>query len=247
MATKFVCRIESVEIKFPAQYVNGITKDLRKYFKKNKIGRYRRYVQTALIKYGAEYFTASNNIGNSISELLDDLIQREILHTNFKKEEVSLFQITLQFNLPYPGLIFCSMKGFKKSGENIFSSLDHYVKHRVKKEKGGSKYTQYSFISVKNISNSIRLNLCFSRKYLRHLTMFNLFTKKDFLIQYLLTLGRIYLTQVTCPDYFIISKGYFPYFDKKHQIFLEFLKSVNWFSDLFKRLNVTKKYLRGVL
>jgi hypothetical protein len=185
MAPKTVCSIESIEIMFSPQYVNGETKYLRKYFKMNKLGRYCRFVQTSLIKYGADFFSASENIGNSISKLVEDLKQRGILKDDFNIEEARLHQVTLQFNLPFPELIFCTMQGFKKSGENKYSSLDHKVKHHEKKRKGGSKYTQLSFISVINLTKTVHLNLCYSRKYLKHLSMFNLFTKTNFLIQYL--------------------------------------------------------------
>jgi hypothetical protein len=49
MQAKNCCEIESVEIAFPSQYVIGVTKNLRYYFRTKNIGKYLKFVQTSII------------------------------------------------------------------------------------------------------------------------------------------------------------------------------------------------------
>jgi hypothetical protein len=150
MTVKTCCRIKSVEIAFRSQFVNGITKELRGYFKTNKIGRYRRYAQTCLIEYEAKFFSKFESIGNEILCLLGDLKRCGILQFNFNKDVIRLYKLTLQFKLPYPELIFCDMRGFRKINKNSFASLDYKKKPSPKKRKGGLKRCSvFFFISRK--------------------------------------------------------------------------------------------------
>jgi len=240
------CEIESVEISFPSQYVIGVTNDLRHYFRTKKIGKYLKFVQTSIIKYGSEFFNDSETIGDTIQNLLTGLQDSNIVRLDFNMKEIRLHKITLQFSLPYPELIFCDMRGFRKQGRtsNTFASLDFKQNSRPKK-KDGSKGKQYSFIQVINTQDMALVKLCFSRRYINHIAMSNLFMDTENLIQYLLKLGSVYITQVTCPEYFRVTEGYFPYFLPEHKIFIVFLNSACWFC-CYKRRNVTKKFLGGV-
>jgi len=240
------CEIESVEIAFPSQYVIGVTNDLRHYFRTKKIGEYLKFVQTSIIKYGSAFFNDSETIGNTIRNLLIGLQDSNIIRLDFNMNEVRLHKITLQFSLPYPELIFCDKRGFRKQGKtnNTFASLDYKRNSRPKK-RGGSKGKQYSFIQVINHQDKVLLKLCFSRKYIKHIAMSNLFMDTENLIQYLLKLGSVYITHATCPEYFKITKGYFPFFRQEDKIFITFLDSASWFGS-FTRRNITEKFLGGV-
>ena len=238
------CEIESIEISFPSQYVIGVTNDLRHYFRAKKIGEYLKFVQTSIIKYGSAFFNDSETIGNTIQNLLTDLQDSNKIRRDINMNEIRLHKITLQFNLPYQELIFCDMRSFRKINKYTYASLDYRQNIRPNKKRG-SKGKQYSFIQVINHQDKVLLKLCFSRKYIQHITIPNLFMDTENLIQYLLKLGSVYITQVTCPEYFRVTEGYFPYFLPEHKIFIDFLNSACWFC-CYKRRNVTKKFLGGV-
>lgn len=244
MQVKNCCEIESVEIAFPSQYVIGVTNDLRHYFRAKNIGKYLKFVQTSTINYGKEFFNDSETIGDTIQNLLTGLKNNHIIQIGLNMNEIRLHKITLQFSLPYQKLIFCDMRGFRKINKNTYASLDYRQNIRPNKKRG-SKGKQYSFIHVINHQDKVLLKLCFSRKYIQHITISNLFMDTGNLIQYLLKLGSVYITQATCPEYFRVTEGYFPYFLPEHQSFIDFLHSACWF-DSFNRRNITKRFLGGV-
>jgi hypothetical protein len=163
-----------------------------------------------------------------------------------KDEEVKLHEIELEFDLPYPGLLFCTMEGFRKVDENTFCSLD-YNPNKRKDSSRGSKGKQRSFITVSNYDFGSKLLLCFSRKYKLHISIDDLKKSGQELIGYLQNLGSIYLTHATTPKSFIVAKGYIPFIEKSTQApFLDMLNKANWFSE-YRRRNVCKNFLGGVL
>jgi hypothetical protein len=137
MSSETCCRIESVEISLPSRSVIGITESVRRDIDANNLGRYRRFVDTSLIKYKEEFFSNSQIIGGTINSLLSDLEKLGILQANFNRDEVCLHEITLQFDLPYPELIFCTMEGFRKIKKTNFASLDFRLNERKQAKKGG--------------------------------------------------------------------------------------------------------------
>jgi len=155
---KNCCEIGSVEIAFPSQYVIGVTNDLRNYFRVKKIGQYLKFVQTSIINYGTEFFSNSETIGDTIQNLLTGLQDSNIIRLDFNMNEICLHKITLQFSLPYPELVFCDMRGFRKQGKtsNTFASLDYKRNSRPNK-RDGSKGKQYSFIQVKNRLKTLKI------------------------------------------------------------------------------------------
>jgi hypothetical protein len=235
-----------VSILLDSKYVNGITSILRDLFKQNHLGRYYRYSAVSIIKYEADFFVDSVTIWTALLNRISDLKKRGIISIHMKDEDIKLHEIELEFDLPYPGLVFCEMEGFRKVNEDTFCSLD-YNPNKRKDPSRGSKGMQRSFITVSNHDFGLKLLLCFSRKYKLHISIDDLMKSKQDLLEYLQNFASIYLTQATTPKYFSVAKGYIPFIEKSTQTsFLDMLNKANWFSE-YRRRNICKNFLGGVL
>ncbi|MDR3058222.1 MAG: hypothetical protein LBU84_08795 [Prevotella sp.] len=114
------------------------------------------------------------------------------------------------------------------------------------KSSGIKKGKQRALIKVVNNDCSYKVLLSFSGKYKKHLKPTSVFLSEkeiDVIIK-LIKLGGIYLTHATTPAHFIVARGL------KHYLphdFLALLNIAGWFSQDFKKRNVTDNFLGGLL
>jgi hypothetical protein len=219
------------------------TSDLRAYFTTQNLGKYIRRGDTALIMIDMVGLNPAYPIWGYITQYLTTLQWRGIISRNLTSSQLGIHEINLRFDIEIPGAIFCKTAGFRKVNDNTYRSTDYHQYRRQNGFFSESKGIQQSFVTVIQYEAGSSVILSFSGKYHAHIPVDFLQINYDAFIKRLISLGSIYLTQATNPDYFNIGKGFFPFFPKSFQ---SMLNDANWFNDKFRKRNITANFIGGL-
>jgi hypothetical protein len=234
--------IRSVTITIPHFYIDENNMDVKNFISSNNLGNYLYYGNHALFEIGAGVINNSYSVWDNILFFLDHLLYNEMVYPPLPVELIKLKEIQLCFDIPVPEAIFCDTDGFRKV-ENTFRSTDF---HQFKRNKGCedemSKGIQRSFISVYQFTNSSRVILTYSGKYKRYISIDFLKLNPLILIKHLISMGSVYLTRATNPEYLKISEGAIKYLPLDFQ---SLLNGANWYKMPFKVKNMTTNFVGG--
>jgi hypothetical protein len=225
--------------------MNGETKLLRDYFSSQFPGRYYRYGSTSLIEINTAgfAFADSDSIWKIIVYYLSTLQNYDILSLELQPQHLRIHEIKMRFDIPIPEAIFCKTAGFRKIDESTYRSIDYRQNRRYNDFTSESKGIQQSFLTVIQNHDSSSVILAFSGRYREYLSPDCLKLRYDTLIERLIAIGSIYLTQATNPAFFKVARGYEPFLPAQ---FHSMLTSANWFNGNYKRRNVTVNFRGGL-
>ena len=234
--------IQSIIISLPANMTNGVTKELREYFISRNMGKYYRYGDTVLIFIDVTgfYLYHPYSLWDIVTQHLSMLQNCGVISRELSAHQVQTHEIKLRFDIPIPNAIFCKTDGFRKINANTYRSTD-YRQYKRKNEE--SKGIQQSFLTVIHYESSSSVILSFSGRYCEHIPPDSLLLSFDMLNNYLISLGSIYLTQVTSPAYFKVARGYVPFLPIQFQ---SMLNNANWFNGKYRRKNITANFIGGL-
>jgi hypothetical protein len=235
--------IRSVVITIPRLYVTKNNMDVENFISKNGLGNYLYYGHLSLFDINMVIFNNFISVWDNILLFLDNLKFEKIVSPSLPAELIKLNEIQLCFEIPVPGAIFCNTHGFRMVG-NIFRSTDY---HQFLRNKGleneMSKGIQRSFISVHQFTHGSRIILTYSGRYKKHISIDFLKLNPAMLVRHLISMGGIYLTQATNPEYLKISEGAIRYLPLDFQ---ELLNAANWYKKPFKVKNMTVNFIGGL-
>ncbi|GHV89062.1 hypothetical protein AGMMS50267_14220 [Spirochaetia bacterium] len=234
--------IQSISISFPACAVQGETESVRLYFKCQNLGKYFKYGNTSIIMN--DYITDETlTVWKQIDRYFYMLHQKGVITSYLTSQDLVVHEVQLRFDLPFPGFSFCRTAGFRKINKSTYRSNDYNQHLRDNGESIESKGIQRSFVTVRQCENGDSFIFSFSGRYRQHITPLFLDANIEKVIEKLITLGSIYLTQVTKPEYLRIAPGYIRFL---HGNFKKMLDNANWFSRSFKRKYVTNNFIGGL-
>jgi hypothetical protein len=208
----------------------------------NGLGNYIYYGHLALFEINIDVNNYTS-VWDNILSFLYYLKRMTIVLPSSPIELIKLNEIQLCFEIPVPGAIFCNTHGFRKA-ENIFRSNDYHQFIRNKGlENEMSKGIQRSFISVYQFTHGSSIILTYSGKYKKHISVDFLKLNPVILVKRLISIGSVYLTQATNPEYLKISEGAIRYLPPDFQ---ELLNNANWYKKPFKVKNMTANFIGGL-
>jgi hypothetical protein len=237
--------IQSISISFPTSTTIGDAVSIRKYLKDNNLGRYFRYDETSIIML--ENIVSWNKLVSVWKIIADYFLYLRELHVItacLRMEHLRVHEIKLCLVISIPDVVFCHTSGFHMTNNNVFRSNDYRQYKRGNDFWQESKGIQQSFITAIPSDTGVSLVFNFSGKYRAPITPCFMDGNYQTVINRLVTIGGVYLTQATCPEYFDVAKGYVPFLPEP---FRTMLSNANWFDGNFKKKYLTDKILRGAL
>jgi hypothetical protein len=235
--------IQSVTITIPRFYISQNNITVKNFIASNKLGNYIYYGHFAIFNINIGISISHNSVWDNILSFLDNLRCNTMVSPLLPVELIKLKEIKLCFEIPVPGAIFCSTRGFRKVG-NIFRSNDYRQFIRNKGlENEMSKGIQSSFVSVYQCKNGSRVILNYSGKYKRYISIGFLYLNPLILVKHLISIGGVYLTQAVNPEHFRIAEGTVKYLPLDFQ---DLLNGANWYKTPFKVKNMTANFIGGL-
>jgi hypothetical protein len=235
--------IPTIAVSFPADAVCGETRRLRFFFRKNNIGKYFRYGNTAIIMIATNHFDGMIPVWEQVLQHFRMLQEKGVLSENLGPEQLKIHEIKLKLEFSISGLFFCKTEGFRQINGTTYKSTDYRKYIRECGEFRESKGIQASFLTVEQHKSHCALIFTFSGRYREHITPEFLNTSIEFVILRLLRLVSIYLTQVTSPEYFEIFESYLPFLPES---FKSVFANAGWFNDGYKKKYMTKNFIGGL-
>jgi hypothetical protein len=116
--------IQSVTITIPRFYISQNNIAVKNFIVSNKLGNYIYYGCFAIFNINISVSISHNSVWDNILSFIDNLRYNMMVYPFLPVELIRLKEVKLCFEIPVPGAIFCSTRGFRKAG-NIFRSNDY--------------------------------------------------------------------------------------------------------------------------
>jgi hypothetical protein len=232
--------IKTVGIAFPAKYVNTDTYWTRQYFKSNfPFIRYFHYGTHSQVIFDGRGFNPFFSIWAQIAYVIINLQALGIISYSLQTEHTKIYEIKIGYTIPMPQLFFCRHPEFSVVNKRFYRSALDYDKNT--KSNGKSRHIQYSFINLTNYKTKTDLLFHFSGKYVKQMPLMILDCNSYFLLQKLLHIGSVFLSQATTPEAFNLSIGYSIALPHGLQ---SMLTEANWYNGKFRKRNASKNLWR---